>query len=179
MRPADFVTVAVILAAAAPSRADPAPPVPTIEATLAAAYAAAGLDRDPGPAWVGRARLAGLIPWLTLRTTRDTSWQDGHPEVGHVETLEARATWRLDRMLFDAHELQVAELLASRRRERRRIARAVIRAYFAWRRAGGALVGGGDEDDDDDDPLHGYEAVAELDALTVGWFSAQLGPRTP
>ncbi|HEU4733922.1 MAG TPA: hypothetical protein VFT22_38790, partial [Kofleriaceae bacterium] len=73
---------------------------PAIAAVLSAAYAAAGLDRDPGGGWIRRARLGGLVPWLTVRTTRDTSWQDDQPEVGHGTTFEVRATWRLDRLVF-------------------------------------------------------------------------------
>lgn len=141
---------------------------PGIGAVLAAAYAAAGLDHDPQDSWIRRARLTGLVPWVTVRTTRDTSWQDEHSEVGHGSTLELRATWRLDRLLFDAKELQVAAVESARRRERRRLAARVIRAYFTWRRAA-SLVS-----DDDRVTTRVAEAAAELDALTDGWFSEQL-----
>jgi hypothetical protein len=143
---------------------------PKIGAVLAAAYAAAGLDRDPGRGWVRRTRLAGLIPWLTVRTTRDTSWQDAQSEVGHGTTLEVRATWRLDRLLFDGHELQVATIEAARRRERMRLSSHVIRAYFAWRRA--RL---GERHASDGRTASAIaETTAELDALTDGWFSEEL-----
>lgn len=143
---------------------------PKIGAVLAAAYAAAGLDHDPGRGWVRRTRLAGLIPWLTVRTTRDTSWQDTQSEVGHGTTLEVRATWRLDRLLFDGHELQVANLEAARRRERMRLSSHVIRAYFAWRRA----LTGERHASDDRTASAIAETTAELDALTDGWFSEEL-----
>lgn len=142
---------------------------PPIAAVLSAAYAAAGLDRDPGRSWIQRARLAGLVPWVTVRTTRDTSWQDTQSEVGHGQSLEVRATWRLDRLLFDGRELQVAALESARRRERRRLAARVIRSYFVWRRAAGNAVA-----DDDRVPARVAEAAAELDALTDGWFSHEL-----
>ena len=141
---------------------------PGISAVLAAAYAAAGLDHDPQDSWIRRARLGGLVPWVTLRTTRDTSWQDEHSEVGHGASFELRATWRLDRLLFDAKELQVAAVEAARRRERRRLAARVIRAYFTWRRAASIAS------DDERVVTRIAEAAAELDALTDGWFSAQL-----
>lgn len=144
---------------------------PAIGAVLAAAYAAAGLDRDPKDSWIRRARLAGLIPWVTVRTTRDTSWQDDQSEVGHGTSLELRATWRLDRLLFDGRELQVAAVEAARRRERRRLAARVIRAYFTWRRAASIVS------DDERVTTRVAEAAAELDALTDGWFSAQLRHR--
>ena len=146
---------------------------PAISAVLASAYSAAGLDRDPKDSWLRRARLGGLVPWVTVRTTRDTSWQDDSSEVGHGTTLELRATWRLDRLVFDAKELQIAAVEAARRRERRRLASRVIRAYFTWRRAA-SIVGG-----DDRVATRVAEAAAELDALTDGWFSEQLARPVP
>jgi hypothetical protein len=143
---------------------------PAIGAVLAAAYAAAGLDHDPQDSWIRRARLAGLVPWVTVRTTRDTSWQDDNSDVGHSTSLELRATWRLDRLLFDARELQVAAVETARHRERRRLAARVIRAYFAWHRA--ARIAS----DDERVTTRVAEAVAELDALTDGWFGSQLRP---
>lgn len=143
---------------------------PGIGAVIAAAYAAAGLDRDPRDSWLRRARLTGLVPWVTVRTTRDTSWQDDSSDVGHSTSLELRATWRLDRLLFDGRELQVAAVESARHRERRRLASRVIRAYFAWRRAARIAT------DDERVATRVAETVAELDALTDGWFSGQLGP---
>ena len=131
---------------------------PAVTEVLSAAYRAAGLDRDPSRGWIRRARLGGLVPWVTVRTGRDTSWQDNDPDVDHGMALEVRATWRLDRLVFDGRELQVASVAAARRRERRRLASRVIRTYFAWRRA---PVGSS----------RAEEAAAELDALTDGWFS--------
>ncbi len=157
--------------AARAARADAArdlpPGTPSIKDTLAAAYATAGLARDRSSGWIRRALLSGLVPWLTVRTTRDTSWQDDQSEVGHGTTLELRATWRLDRLLFDGRELQVASVEAGRHRERRRLASRVIRAYFAWRRA---AAGGNDERS----ATRLAVATAELDALTDSWFSDEL-----
>ncbi len=134
---------------------------PPIGAVVAAAYRAADLDHDPGSSVVRRARLAGLVPLLSVRAGTHTSWQEqAEPDIGRGTTYEARATWRLDRLVFDGRELQVAAMGASRRRERRRLARAVIKAYFTWRRATMARS-----------PVRAEEAAAELDALTDGWFS--------
>jgi hypothetical protein len=143
---------------------------PPIAGVLAAAYTAAGLDRDLSRGWIRRARLAGLVPWISVRTGRNTSWETSAPEVDYGVAIEVRATWRLDRLVFDGRELQVASVEAARRRERRRLASRVIRAYFAWRRAS-ERFGGRDRAD---------EAAAELDALTDGWFSDALtsGNRT-
>ncbi len=156
--------------------ADPAQPVPipsdtthviapSIAAVLSAAYTAAGLNRDPGHGWIRRARLAGLVPWISIRTGRDTSWKEDDPTIGHGTTVEARATWRLDRLVFDGRELQVASLESSRRRERHRLANRVIRSYFRWRRAAAASLV------DSKWRSHADEAAAELDAMTDGWFS--------
>ncbi|MBA3542074.1 MAG: hypothetical protein H0T79_20830 [Deltaproteobacteria bacterium] len=141
---------------------------PSVEAVVAASYAAAGLDRDPARSWVRRARLSGLVPLVTVRTGRTTSWDDQEPDVGHGSTLEVRATWRLDRLAFDARELQVASIEAARRRERRRIATRVIRVYFTWLRATRAATR------DARWTLHSLEAAAELDAITDGRFSRAL-----
>lgn len=131
--------------------------MPHISAVLEAAYRAAGLDRNVGRGFVRRARLAGLVPWLSVRTARDTAWKEIEPEIGRSTTLEVRATWRLDRLMFEPRELQVASLEGARRRERRRLAKQVIRAYFVWREA--------------QETVKAEEAAAELDALTDGWFS--------
>lgn len=156
---------------------------PSIDEVLSAAYRAAGLDGEARAGWRWRARLAGLVPWLTVRTARDTSWQDMRSEVGHGASFEVRATWRLDRLVFDGRELQVATIEAARRRERSRLASRVIRLYYLWRRTAGAAADAADADDagaphgpPDSEPASelAAEAVAELDAVTDGWFSRAL-----
>jgi hypothetical protein len=133
---------------------------PAIADVLEAAYDAAGLDHDPTRSWARRARVAGLIPWVTVKTGWDQSWHDDEPgDVGRSRTFEVRATWRLDRLLFEGRELQMSSIDTARRRERRRLASRVIRAYFVWRKV--APRGG----------LAAEAATAELDALTDGWFS--------
>jgi hypothetical protein len=135
-----------------------APPIATV---LAAAYRTAGLDRDPGRGFVWRARLAGLVPMVSARAGTNTSWHvEDDPNIGRGTAYEVRATWRLDRLVFDGRELQVEAMSASRRRERRRLANRVIRAYFTWRRATMARS-----------EVRAEEAAAELDAMTDGWFT--------
>jgi len=143
-----------------------APPVAEV---LEAAYAAAGLAHDPTRGWSRRARLGGLVPWLTVRTGWDASWKDDDPTIDRGRTFEVRATWRLDRLIFDGRELQVATIDTARRRERRRLASVVIRAYFAWRRLATAALDGHPRW-----ASRTEEATAELDALTDGWFSERL-----
>lgn len=152
--------------ASAPARVV-APPVHRV---IAAATRAAGLDGHPARAWTRRARLGGLVPWISVRTGRNTSWADATPgAIDHGTTVEARATWRLDRLVFDGHELQIASIEAARRRERRRLATHVVRAYFNFLRTADAARR---------QPRwtsRADEAAAELDALTDGWFSEELG----
>jgi hypothetical protein len=130
---------------------------PRVAAVLAAAYRAAGLAGILPGSFGARARLGGLVPAVSVRTGRDASWHDEDPDIGRGTTLEVRATWRLDRLVFDGRELQVVALEAARRRERRRLATHVIRTYYVWKRSGSRAL----------------EAAAELDALTNGWFSEE------
>lgn len=154
------------------------PPLPTVRViivgppigkVLAAAYATAGLDTSPIRSWNRRARLGGLVPWVSVRSGRNTSWQVApDPDIDHGMTIEVRATWRLDRLVFDGRELQAASIDAARRRERRRLASHVIRRYFEWRRAAEAASVQSRWQS------RAEEAAAELDALTEGWFSDEL-----
>ena len=142
---------------------------PPIQRVLAATYRAAGLAGSPARGWTRRARLAGLVPWVSVRSGRNTSWADDSTSaIDRSTTIEARATWRLDRLVFDGHELQVASIDAARRRDRRRLAHRVIRAYFTFLRAAAAARR------DARWTAHADEAAAELDALTDAWFSDEV-----
>jgi hypothetical protein len=144
---------------------------PKVRDVIKQAEVVAGLDRDPANSWLRRARISGLVPWVTLRGARETTWDDPATDIGHTSTYEVRATWRLDRLLYDGRELQIAGAEAARRRERRRLASRVIRSYFTWQRARLAAVR---------HPTwasHAEEAAAELDSLTDGWFSETLKAR--
>jgi hypothetical protein len=179
------VGLALLCAAPPPAVADPVPTAslpaglgpastddgPAIAEVIVAAHAAAGLDQDQLASWTRRARLAGLVPWLSLRTGRDTRWRDDATDVIHLDTVEVRATWRLERLVFDREELRAASLDHARRRDRRRLASRVVRAYYAWRRA--ALTATLDPRA----ATRADEAIGELDALTEGWFSAALAAR--
>ncbi|MGE0871330.1 MAG: hypothetical protein AB7P03_22405 [Kofleriaceae bacterium] len=139
---------------------------PAIAEVLAAAHAAAGLDRSPSRGWSRRARLAALMPWISVRWGWDASWQDTEPDVDRGTVLDVRATWRLDRLVFDGRELQAASMEAARRRERTALSSRVIRAYFAWIRAGGPS--------EQQPRLQALEAQAILDDATAGWFSEEV-----
>lgn len=142
--------------------AGPGVPSPVAVADLlAAAYAAANLDRDLSRSWRRRARVAGLVPWVSVRLGWDASWDEQVTNVDRGRVFDVRATWRLDRLVFDGRELQAASVELARRRERRRLAREVVSLYFAWQRAAARRGSTARLD----------ELTAELDALTDGWFS--------
>jgi hypothetical protein len=136
------------------------PLVPTVAETVVLAYRAAGLDASPAASWTRRARWGALLPWVSVRTGGTRSWDDPEPDLHQSRTLEVRATWRLDRLVFDGRELSISSIDAARRREKRRLATRVIRVYFAWLRAQRA-----------GDGLLAAEAAAELDALTDNRFT--------
>jgi len=131
----------------------------------AAAVRAAGLDHDPTPGWSSRARLAGLVPMFSARYGRNLTWKDvDDPTLGYTNMYDLRATWRLDRLLFDPNEIRIAALDVSRRREKRRVEMLALHAYLAWLRL----------------PRTSPRAIllaADLDALTDGWFSQALAKR--
>ncbi len=149
--------------------------VPPASAVVAAAYRAAGLAEDPGPGWRRRARLAGLVPTVTVRDGRDAAWRDvSDPTIAYVSVLGVAATWHLERLMFDPNELRISAIEAGRRRDRRRIAALAIRTYYAWLDLAAAAVR------DARWAPRADEAAAQLDALTEGWFSQNLpGTRPP
>ncbi len=138
---------------------------PPIGEVLAAAYTEAGLDHDPTVGWSRRARLAGLVPLVAVRAGRNTKWEELEPDIGYGVTYELRATWRLDRLVFDGREMQAASQQAARRRERSQLVGRVVGLYFAYRRA----VAAGHA-------LRAEETAVELDALTGGYFLGALVP---
>jgi hypothetical protein len=148
--------------------------VPPASSVVAAAYRAAGLADDPGPGWRRRARLAGLMPTVTVRDGRDAAWRDvSDPTIAYVSVLGVAATWHLERLVFDPNELRISAIEAGRRRDRRRIAALAIRTYYAWLELAAAAAR---------DPRwapRAAEAAAQLDALTEGWFSQNLPATRP
>jgi hypothetical protein len=135
----------------------PAGAPPDVREVIAAATRAAGLAGDPARGWRHRARLAALVPSLSVRGGRDDTWRDvADPTLGHSLTFGVTASWRFDHLVFEPTELRIATVDVLRRRERRRLAWYVISLYRAWRRTG-------------NDDL-----AAQLDVVTDGWFSRHL-----
>jgi hypothetical protein len=106
---------------------------------------------------------------VSARAGRDATWRDVEdPTLGYTDVYDVRATWHLDRLVFDPTEMRIAAMEISRRRERRHVAAAVIHSYYEWlalQAAAGRSARWATRAD---------EVRAELDALTDGWFSPAL-----
>ncbi len=144
---------------------------PDVREVVAAAQRAAGLAEDASGSWRRRSKLAALVPALSMRVGNTQSWREVvEPTVNRAAAFDVRASWRLDRLVFDSVELRIDTHDVARRRERRAVAASAGRAYFAWLRAEAAAVMRGGRG-----ParwgFRAAEATAELDALTDGWFS--------
>jgi hypothetical protein len=165
-------------------------------ACVRAAWRAIGLADDaPIDSMASRARSSAVLPELRLRAMRtidesgrvtltDTSDPYRYTEAGGATNwLEARLTFRLDRLIFADDEVSLERVRLERIEVRARTAAKVLSALFEWQRAY-ALV---------QEPtltsaehfaaiLRELEASATLDVMTDGWFGryrASLGGRPP
>jgi hypothetical protein len=148
-----------------------------------AAWRALGIADDaPIDSMASRARSSAALPELRLRAMRtiDESGRitlsDADPyrytEAGTATNwLEARLTFRLDRLIFADEEVSLERVRIERSELRARTAAKVLQSLFEWQRAY-ALV---------DEPaastaehfaavLRELEASAILDVMTDGWF---------
>lgn len=181
--------------APAPAEAPPAPPpeLPTLPVRLTRTLARAAVDaalRHAGladgdarlDALASRARSSALLPELRLRAMRQIDASENlapteyDPEritaTGGTSTwLEARATWRFDRLLFADDEVPLERMRHERGEARSRLTARVLELLAAWQRA--RLV-----EDDAARPvderveamLKALETEAALDVVTGGWF---------
>jgi hypothetical protein len=155
--------VAWLVGTALAARADPC--LPSLRELQRSARRHAGLDKDVR--WRGRARLAGLLPWVTLRSARALRWEDDPyaavpDEVGNNLVYEARLSWRLDRLLYDPAEPRLAGVERDAARARAALDEEVTLLFFRWRRAELASV------ESPETRLDAEEAWALLDARTGG-----------
>lgn len=187
-----WICVVVLAAAATPARADDDDASlralarlehdePAAREAVAAAVKHAGLGGRPEAGMKRRARLAAALPTLSLKVGRDTAWSETDGTaliVGDVEqdlALEARATWRLDRLMFDDTELRVASLSQQRAKARAAIAAQTTALYYKRRAAQiDALWHPPDTIEEAvRRELALEELTAQLDALTGGWWAQQ------
>lgn len=174
----------------AAASSDPSPPASMLTSKLArgavrAACKTAKLDDADArlDSLSTRAKVSALLPELRLRATRaideteslaPTEYDPARRTASGSATtwLEARATFRLDRLVFADDELAVERQRMARAAERTRLVTRVLELLDAWQRA--RFI--------EDDPEAKVEAKARaslaeaaaeasLDVLTDGWFS--------
>jgi hypothetical protein len=177
----------------------PAPPPPTLVITpgvtrqaVQAAWRNLGLGVDDSriDAMITRARESAALPETRLRIMKVF---DDSSQVGVIPTdtstydiaganlyLEARFTWRLDRLLYADDEPTLERTRIERHDARERVSTKVIDVLFQWQRAiiakRGALAASKELIDA---TLRMAEAEAALDVLTGGWFGAWLAEHPP
>ena len=171
-----------------------APPIQRIPVTITTAVAHAAVDAalrrahllDPSARpddLAARARAAAALPELRLRVLRtvDSGAALSPTEYDPTRTtdtatiafwLEARATWRLDRLIFAEEEVALERMRHERTDAQSRLTSHVLRLLFEWQR-GLALTESGVVPPDERLPLalRCLELEAELDLVTDGWFS--------
>lgn len=176
---------------------DIALPTKLARSCVAAAWRSAGVGVDDSrlDAIVSRAHWSAVLPETRLRAIRyDNAYLLSsldsvnsaptylHDSSGANVGLEARVTWRLDRLIYADDEPALERIRLEQRDARSRIAAHVLEVLFHWQRAVLDLktlppgqVGTRDEADVQ---LRIMEAEAALDVLTNGWFSAHR-PKRP
>lgn len=174
----------------APPAPAPEPPAPLLTPALArgavaAACKAAKLDEADArlDALASRAKTSALLPELRLRATRAIDETESlapteydpsrRTATGSATTwLEARATFRLDRLVFADDEIAVERQRSARAAERTKLVSKVLDLLDAWQRA--RFTEADPEAKADAKAratLSAASAEASLDVLTNGWFS--------
>jgi hypothetical protein len=162
------------------------PVVVTPEAARAAVAAAlrrahlAEPDRELAN-MVARVRNAAILPELRIRALREVDQGQALSPTEYDPTrttatggiilwLEARATWRLDRIVFADEEVAIARLAHARAEARAKLTARVLKLLFEWQRAL-ALADNPAASPEENltARLKALEAEAELDVLTDGW----------
>lgn len=162
----------------------PVNPVVARAAVQAALQRARLLDPDVRiDALASRARSSALLPELRVRASRtvDEGQTLSPTEYDPARTtasggvslwLEARATWRLDRLLFADEEVALERIRSQRAEDQAKLTERVLALLFTWQRA---LVREADETASPEEQLAAtlkkIEAEVELDIQTAGWFT--------
>jgi hypothetical protein len=131
---------------------------------------------------VTRVRNAAILPELRIRALREVdqgqtlSPTDYDPSrttaTGGISLwIEARATWRLDRIVFADEEVAIERLAHTRAEARAKLTARVLKLLFEWQRAL-ALADNPAASPEENltARLKALEAAAELDVLTDGWL---------
>lgn len=130
-----------------------------------------------------RARVSAALPELRLRAQRNTDqalrWAPTSDDPYRVTqadgagtTLEASATFRLDRLLFASEELNVERERRQASEEHLKLERSVLDALLALFRARQlGCIPGIEEGARAEQLIRVAERFSELDGLTAGWFA--------
>ena len=189
--------LALILASAETAGAEPpaGPPPPAarplVTSALARGTVNAALDsagfrgaQRRSDALSTRIALSALLPDLSIRVARSTdqslrfstTYDDPYrySEAGGVGFwIDGRATWHLDRLLFDPNEIAVERLRAGRAEAAGKLAHRVLELLFDWQRARRSEENLALSDEEREAAaLRAVEAAVTLDLLTKDWFSA-------
>lgn len=189
-----FLALTAFLATASADRARALADIerrePSLDEVRMAALRYAGLDGRSESGWGRRARLAGLLPALTLQAQRETDEDEALSrsstgtqklDVGAGEDLDlqARAVWQLDRLVFDEVELRALQTAQRLHRDRLQLLIQVTNIYFQRRKLQIMAIWSPPSDPSKAalDALAVVELGAQLDALTGGYFSRALARR--
>jgi hypothetical protein len=167
----------------------------TARACVRAAWRAIGLADDAAvDSMAARARTSAVLPELRLRAMRtidesgritlsDTDPYRYTEAGGATNWLEARLTFRLDRLVFADEEVSLERVRLERTEVRARTAAKVLQVLFEWQRARALVEEPGSSSAEHFAALlRELEAAAILDVMTDGWFGryrASLGPLPP
>ena len=164
------------------------PPLPissdVVRKAVQIAWSVASLSVDDPrlESLANRARISSLLPETRLRAMRTQDVQariDSLPDEqryydrsGANLWLEARLTWRLDRIVYADDEVSIERIRIEHHEARTKLAGRVIENMAKWQRAWihrQSLASGSDEALEAE--IHQAEAEMVLDQLTDGWFS--------
>ncbi|XXX74711.1 hypothetical protein WMF30_44380 [Sorangium sp. So ce134] len=177
--------------AAPPAEAEPPLPLPVrVTPAMARAVVEAALRQarllDPEAridAIASRARTSSLLPELRLRVSRlvdeaenlaPTEYDPARRTAsgGTSLWLEARATWRLDRVVFADEEIALERLRRERAELQAKLTARALELLFAWQRAVALSADPGRSPEEHRAAtLAAIEAEASLDLLTGGWMT--------
>jgi len=175
-----------LVLAAAPRSAEFALSSPLARAAVGAALQASGLgDGEAEAAMASRARLAALLPEARLRamrTTDQTARVDSASDeqrttdaIGANLWLEARLTWRFDRLVYADDEPQLERIRGDRLEARAKLAMRTVELLVKWHRAKEeARLAPPDGPEEREAELRALEAAVALDVLTAGWFGTHV-----
>lgn len=165
-------------------------PARVVRETVKAALRANGLspDRDSLAGMSARARGSAVLPELRFRVVRglDQSLRLSPTDADPYRTqatdgasmlYEARATWRLDRLVFADEEVAIERLRCERAAERRKLTHQVLDVLATYQRA--RPTAGGSVEEREERASRGAAASVTLDGLTDGLWSTLLAGMEP